>query len=343
MIVNRISRNYLHLSLMMGLIVVGFSVLKANAQTNSSEVTCNVSEGVPVVAKSRANSSHIRKNTAQQYKRIYSQPKVHLYPAAIVRLQGKAFLVERSGQNLTEQKMLYQGGELQLGDVVQTGNQSFISLRLGDGTLSMLPSNSRIQLSQSSNSVGRFILQAGTVQNKVIKKPRARSNTFEIQTQGSMIGVRGTEFSVRGTEQGTSVVTLAVEEGKVWVRPRNSCVAPTIVDAGSGALIGLSTRKVPLLDAPNLKNADVAQPNEQLHFELKPVSGAVSYRAQVLRDVNTLETLAEYYNREPDLTFDIPDLPNGYYYVKLTAFDDLGIESLSKTYLFLRNRNTRVE
>lgn len=312
-------RNRTLLSLLVGFLVV-------LAQPVSAQV-CSVDEP-PVVKKNKV------------FKKFTRGPvKSLLYPATVVKVQGRAFLVERAGSALSEHKLLHQGSELNLNDVVQTADQSFISIRLKDGTVSMLPSNSRVQFSKASSSVARYILQQGELDNKVIKKPKAGSNTFEIQTPSSMIGVRGTAFNVRQPQSNAPTIAQ-VEHGTVWARSLTTCRAPLVIEAGMGAVLNGSPA-VPLLAAPALVNPDVAQPDADLLFKMQPLKGAVRYKAQVLGDVSVLETYAEAYSDSPEVRISGQNIPNGYYYVKLTGFDAAGLQSMSQSYLFLRVRNDR--
>ena len=323
----------------LGLITV--AALSFVAPASAQELVCDVgpkgSTAAPVASPKKVTSSRksaTRRTSRVQRSSIAAPARQPLYPARVVKLQGQVFLVARSGGGLAAPVVLYEGSELQSGDVLQTHAHSFVSFRLGDGSTTMLPSNSRIELSQASGTVARYILQSGEVQNRVTKQPRARSNTFEIQTPGSMIGVRGTDFSVRLS---STQAFAQVNDGTVWVRSRRLCAAPLVLNAGFGAVLTDNPVAVNMLAAPQLINQNHAQPDAQLLFKAQTVDGAVRYRAQVVGDMNDLETLAETYSEQPDFTFDQNPLSNGYYYVKLTAFDAAGVQGRSKSYLFLRN------
>ena len=319
------------------------AALSISTLVSAQELVCDIgpqgSTAAPSASpkkfqSSRQASAHNKRSGSLKRSRIATQARQLLYPATIAKLQGRVFLMARSGVVMSEPVALYEGSELRSGDVLQTHAQSFVSFRLGDGSTTMLPSNSRVELAQASRTVARYILQSGEVQNRVPKKPRARANTFEIQTPGSMIGVRGTDFSVRLSP---TQAFAQVNEGTVWVRSRLICAAPLVLNAGFGAVLTDRPVAVSMLAAPQLINPDHAQPNADLSFKAQAVDGAVRYRAQVVGDMNDLETLAETYSEQPDLIFDHNELPNGYYYVKLTAFDAAGVQGKSKTYLFLRN------
>ena len=307
--------------------LVGLAGSLSISMVSAQEVVCGVGDTVtkPLIHKTAKRSNA---------KRIIT-PVAKIYPAVVVKSQGRVLLVARDGKSV--EQPLYEGSELRLNDVIQTAATSFVSIRLGDGSISMLPSNSRVQLSQASAGVARYILDSGEVQSKVTRQPKANSSTFEVQTPGSMIGVRGTDFSVRYLS-GAPAFSTEVETGKVWVRSRTSCAAPLVLNAGYGALLTDNPRAAAILSAPNMVNPDLAQPDRKLRFEMQPLAGAVKYRVQIVRDPELLETVAEQYSNQPVLLLDAADVPNGYYYAKLTAFDAMGIQSRSQMYVFLRNR-----
>lgn len=315
----------------LGLILILGGAHIAFGQTNLDSVSCGGDGRAPKV-----NVTHSKKQRGNEISQKNAVGLDRLYPAKVAKLQGRVFLIERDGHQ-TEQ-LLSVGSSLQLNDVVQTADQSFVSIRLGDGTLSMMPSSSRVKLLRGSSTAARFALQQGEIHNKVVKSPKANKNTFEIQLPSSMIGVRGTEFSVRTLPQNTAVGAVTVESGTVWVRSRASCQAPLILSAGQGALTS-DVSGQPLLMAPELINPDKTQSANYLQFVMQPVAGATRYRAQMMGDDTDLETVAEAFADKPDVTMNAVHLQNGFYYVRLSAYNAAGIEGVSRKYLFLHNFN----
>ena len=312
------------------LIVLVFYASGALAQ----EAGCVVSaDPLPYFNKVLSKS----KSVAQKFYR--KNTVATLYPATALRVQGRVDVVARRGNPLATPEALADGAVLHLGDVLQTYEQSFISLRLGDGTVSTLPSNSRIELARSSRSVARFVLQKGTVESGVRKNDAARKNTFEIQIPNAIVGVRGTHFRVH-YEQNYS--TAEVSDGTVWVQPRHVdvCHAPLVIKAGEGARLDNLSGVVAayLLPAPQLIGQENAQKNELVAFTVAPVAGAVRYHAQVAADEGFLDVQTEVFSDSPNVVLKDESLRNGFYYVKLTAIDETGLEGLAGSYLFLRAR-----
>lgn len=311
------------------ILILGVGAPVAFGQSDVENAACGGDVLVP-----KAKVIQVKKQRDAKITPKSSEASEPLYPAKVVKLQGRVFLIERDGHK-TEQ-MIAVGSRLQLNDVIQTSEQSFISMRLGDGTLSMMPSSSRVKLLQSGRSVGRFELLNGEVQNRVIRSPKANKNTFEIQLPSSMIGVRGTEFSVRTMPENSAVGAVTVENGTVWVRSRTSCQAPLVLAAGQGALTSEAS-VLPLLSAPELVEVDKPQPTTTFHFVMQPVAGAVRYRALLVGDVSYIETVAEAYSDQPHVTMNAEHLPNGFYFVRLSAYNAAGVEGMSRKYLFLHN------
>ncbi len=83
-------------------------------------------------------------------------------------------LLERNGKALTYAQPLLVGQSLYLNDVIETRTQSFVSLRLRDGTENAFPANAQVKLLQSSPSVAKLFLIKGGVESRVKKAPNAK-------------------------------------------------------------------------------------------------------------------------------------------------------------------------
>ena len=93
-----------------------------------------------------------------------------------------------------------------------------------------------------------------------------------------------------------------------------------------------------LLAAPVWTNV-AAQRSNDFSFEISAVEGAVKYVAQVARDANFLDVVAEQDSPSQGGRVSVPgrDLPDGFYYVRLAALDQRGLNGLTNTHLFLKN------
>lgn len=126
------------------------------------------------------------------------------------------------------------------------------------------------------------------------------------------------------------------------VRPLRSCSKALIVTGEHSAHIKQSFNPATdikgLLPAPVWTNV-AAQRSNDFSFEISAVEGAVKYVAQVARDANFLDVVAEQDSPSQGGRVSVPgrDLPDGFYYVRLAALDQRGLNGLTNTYLFLKN------
>lgn len=270
----------------------------------------------------------------QVIKRAYRS--VAVYPAQVVRLSGDVLLVEHNG--VAVQQKLMVGSKLQLNDVVQTGRQSFVTIVLGAGVSSSLPSNTKIRLQQSSNSVARYELLDGGIENRVIKKPNASRSTFEITVPNGILGVRGTHFWVLA-DVGINASAVSVADGVVVARPLKSCSAPLVISQNQSALVKpvfSPSDVVASLPAPELV-LNNAQRGTDLLFDIKPVVGANMYVVQVARDEQFTDLIAEARGSER-VVVPAADMADAFYYVRTGSIDARGINGFGQSSLFLRNR-----
>jgi hypothetical protein len=264
-----------------------------------------------------------------------SQPAIAaIYPATVIAVKGQAW---RGAQHLSV------GMQLGLNDIIQTDGNSFVSIRLGDGVTSTLPSNSRIELSMGQPNVARFKLLNGRVENRVLKAASPKRNTFEIQLPRSVLGVRGTHFLAELGQNDKQQVQVL--EGTVVVQSLEQCSIPAVIDAGQGALIqGEQASDIkPLLDAPRWLTPSQTQSKERMAFLLEPVNGAEYYQAQIATDPEFLDIQTEAYSdcarcAKIEMGHVISQISNGQYYVRFMALDKNKITGTVSQYPFVRQR-----
>ena len=248
--------------------------------------------------------------------------------AEVIYLQGKASRTTQQGttQTLSEEM------KLQMGDVIETGAESSVSLRFVDGSRLLLTPDSKLRLSEmhllGKAGIAQTILelQHGSLDTGVAKQERPGAR-YEIKSRSLNLAVRGTEFrvSVDAANQATrsevieGVVQASGEQGKA-----------VAVQAGFG------TQAVPgeapaapraLLAAPDLTQLPVRFERIPLRINLPATAGAARYRAQVFAD-NTFRQLLL------DGTFNDrfakwADLPDGRYVLRVRGIDSAGLEGLN--------------
>jgi hypothetical protein len=226
------------------------------------------------------------------------------------------------------------------GAVLTTGANAFLAMELADGSVLTLPSRSRMNVAGlhrivlTGDEVKRFVLLNGRTETEVA--PLKRGSSFEIATPISVAAVRGTRFRVSLGEADDSSGT-GVLEGNVAVATQESAVE---VPAGQGVTAteeGVG-EPVPLLPKPTLLDPDRLQDEDLVTFAVEPVPGAALYRAQLATDAGFIDVFAEIESPTPQLS--VADVPNGSFFVRLTAISPAGLEGLPAAYTFERRLNT---
>jgi hypothetical protein len=223
------------------------------------------------------------------------------------------------------------GSRIHLGDQLNVGHASSLSVEFADGSIITLYEGSAVRfnhLSQFGDSGmvdTRFRLEKGRVDTRAIPA-KGDGSRFEIQTPSAITAVRGTKF--RTTVVGTDDVSrIEVIEGKVAVkgqsRTRN-------IAAGFGTRV--SPGEVPiapqkLLAAPKLQAIpDVIR---ELNWSLgwHKLSRSKGYRIELSKRDDFVTLLWSRVTENQQTT--LPEVPDGPYYVRIRGIDHLGIEGLS--------------
>lgn len=314
----------------------------------SADINCSIEPPIPSLhvkshtgSNRHASTQSIKRNAQRSGTRAATRTiQASLYPAQVLKLTGDVRLVMRGGQ-ATNQTLTI-GSQLLLGDVVQTGRQSFVTIVLASGVTSVLPANARVALNKTSDTVARYDLLQGSIENYVKKKPNAKRNTFEVTVPNGVLGVRGTHFWV-DYDLGNGRSGLSVGEGVVVVRPRQSCSTSLVVTKDHSAIIGETLSDArdthPILSQPEWSDVR-AQRDDNLVFDISSVAGARYYVAQVAKDAGFLDIVAEQQNKSNNPQVKVPanQLDEGFYYVRFAAQDEHGLGNYGRPYLFLLNR-----
>jgi hypothetical protein len=295
-----------------------------------------------------ADASTVRRLNRIANPRRLGIGRVLLIPAELLRSEPiTGQLVAYSGQ------VTVQGpgsGPLRLGMPVAegyelaTGPNAFLTVELPDGSRVSLPSQSRARFVRL-----RRILLTGAVQREIrLEEGRAHSivtpmpnpaSRFRVVTPTAVSAVRGTDFRVRH-DPAAQQSTLEVLEGRVEEASAMAPSAGVETPAGYGAVVagGVVSPRIKLLPAPVLQAPGQLQDEATVAFTLDPVATAIGYQAQIARDAGFIDLVAEVTATEPRLLFQ--GVPNGTFFVRLTARDGEGLEGLPSTYAFERRLNT---
>ncbi|ROL92991.1 FecR family protein [Pseudomonas chlororaphis] len=278
-------------------------------------------------------------------------------PATVEHLTGEAWKLDAKGNQVP----LEEGMSVDELEGVKTSPSAFVSLSLGDGSLVVLPSSSQITLHlNEEHAIPQVALEQGQIESYVIKRP-SDYDRFQIVTPIGVLGVRGTHFRVRNDDQQSLVEVL---NGQVAVnreddeapkktqgkkRPVDKPVGPVPGEVQVMARQGLRIQKegplkpVDLLPAPQLMG-QAGQTGDLPVWQLimKPLPGAKRYRAQVATDKSFLNIKQEQFSSTPEVNFS--GLEAFFYHVRLSAFDEHGLEGETGVYdIFYYPRTTRVQ
>lgn len=263
------------------------------------------------------------------------QPSV---PATVEFVHGKVSAQSRSGGALAP---LAQGGRLDEGTVLQVGPESFVSVRLADGTVVRVQAQSELQLRQLRRR-GR----AGSLQSVLEMKSGAVESTvppnaeafrrFELRTPLAVTSVRGTRFDVAMDDAGQT--TASVQSGSVAVQSRHdgaAASAPNAASAASASLLspgqglavaadGTVGAPRPLLPPPDTSGIPAVLSDAGiLAIQVPAVAGATRYVAQVAQDPDFTQVLRHGSFADGQLRWKALD--DGRYYLSVRALDDAGI------------------
>ena len=229
------------------------------------------------------------------------------------------------------------------GYALATGPDAFLTIEFEDGSRTTLPSRSRLTIRRlrkvsMTGAVDRVLaLDTGRSDSSVqhLTGPKDR---FVVTTPLAVAAVRGTQFRVAFDEE-TAHSLLEVIEGRVGSTAGDD-QAETLAPAGFGLVTakGAAARLVPLLGAPKVENPGKIQDAAETVFTVGAVPDAKSYRAQLASDGGFVDLIAERGSQTPVLSFGA--VPDGDYFVRVSAIDENGLEGRSATYAVQRELNT---
>ncbi|AJX30229.1 FecR domain-containing protein [Burkholderia oklahomensis] len=230
------------------------------------------------------------------------------------------------------------------GDRLRTGANAFVTLELTDGTHLSMPPDSQIDLATLRRTVltgtlERVIdLRRGSVDSEVTHLKK-KDDRFQIRSPSVVAGVRGTRFRVNYDKDGHESTTVEVLDGTVGVAPSVKRTTDTLVHANFGnvsSASGVVGSPIALLGAPQLADPAKVQDEPQVAFDLVPLGGAQSYHVQIARDAGLYDLFKELRVNAPHAAF--ADVPDGTYFVRISAVDSHGLEGQPRIYAFERRR-----
>jgi len=244
-------------------------------------------------------------------------------------VQGEARITPPGGGASTS---LQAGQPLTEGARLQVAPDSFVTVRLADGTLIRIQADSDLQLQllrrrgRAGNAQSVLELRRGQVETSV---PPAGSDgrRFEIRTPKASTSVRGTRFAV--VLDSDERMLTAVTEGQVAVQSLASHAA-AMVGAGQGMAVAANGQiegPHALLPAPDLSALPATMHEADfLSLTLTPVGTAVGYQVRVARDADFIEVVRDGVFTAPMVR--MRTVEDGRYHLAVRAIDSSGLPGL---------------
>ena len=251
--------------------------------------------------------------------------------AEVVWVRGDVF---RESKSLP----VIQGDKLKMGDTVQTGNNSSVTLRFLDQSRLMVSADSRIKLTRmirdrkSGKSKTQVLLEAGSAES-IVTQSQSIDAHYEVKTPALSLAVRGTRFRVM-VDGLTGMTRGMVSEGTVMASAHNKTVKLTEGMGTVAALGAAPSTPQMLLTAPELENPVATQATLPITFSLKPLAGTQQYRVELLDGDGNIQ-LEESLVTTTQARWD--NLANGQYQLRISGIDSSGLEGKPIAHVFTLN------
>lgn len=224
------------------------------------------------------------------------------------------------------------GAVVKEGQKINTGDNGFVTVQLADGSTLTVQSKSQVKVDSARQLVNTggvldsvFRLVSGRVEAGV-ERQRGPAARFEVKTDTSTMGVRGTRFRV-AAEAGGKIARSEVITGKVGVAAEGVKAAEVGIEAGFGTVVEAGKAPLPpvaLLPAPVLAEGTLRFDRPAIRYKVAAVEGARAYRMQVAADAAFKDIRADVRTEQPEFT--LPALDDGEYRLRVRAVDALGLE-----------------
>lgn len=269
--------------------------------------------------------------------------KSSVLDAKVLAYKGSVVIRRTGGRTANAQI----GTRVAEGETIETGRNSFVTLGIGSSAKTTLPSFSKVRVTRMRRyAVDNYLDRAFYLLNGrsewdagSMKKAKGR---LSVETPTATSAVRGTQFRV-AFDEAASATAVTVTEGRVAVSPPRpegeGAAGPDdgrAIGKGFGVVADHSglAEPAPLLAKPGLVEPSRLQNKRDLQFSAEPTPGASAYYFRIGRDAGMIDNIAEVKSQAAGATFD--GLPDGIYYLRISAVDENGLEGLDRTYSFRR-------
>lgn len=231
------------------------------------------------------------------------------------------------------------------GQRIITGPGAFATFEMADASRVTLPSNTSLRIERMRqtilNNAPQRVFHMDQGRGVISATPNPNPNgRFEVRTPVSISAVRGTEFRV-GQDPGGAKAQTEVLKGAVSVNLAEATTSGPPVAAGFGVSATAAGVGAPveLLPPPKLGEGGQRQSDEIVRFTIQPVDKAAAYRLALSRDAGFVDIFSEATTQTTTQipTAEFGQVPNGTYFLRLTAIDKGGLEGLPSDYSFDRD------
>lgn len=279
----------------------------------------------PVVARLNAVVQPRRLQPGKRLRIPVSLLKGQARPATVLYVRGQVL----RGLGQAPGRPVGIGDQLDEGEVLSVGPDSYASLRLHDGSQVHVQAGTRValdrlrQVTESGRSSTSLGLQRGRVDTQVT--PQRGGSRFDVRTPLAVAGVRGTRFGVTVDDEGTLTLSDVVQ-GQVAVQALGGRTAAAPVSAGQGAVVrramgGAAVR--PLLPAAEVSALPALVQRLPWTLAWPSVAGARAYRVQIAEDETLTRVLLSREVAQPSVV--VPELPEGEHVLNIRAIDPDGL------------------
>ena len=251
--------------------------------------------------------------------------------ASVVFVQGDVQST-RSASHLADSvnappQPVQKGQLLQEGDSLQVPANAFVSVRLADGSLVRVQSESDVELRQMrrkgrAGSLQSIIdLREGAIEAKVSRQANGERR-FEVRTPAASTSVRGTQFLVMSDDEGRTAA--AVDEGSVAVQTGQPSA---LLRPGQGLSVsanGQIGKPTAMLGAPDIAAwPALVEDANWVSLPLPAMAGAVRYQVLLAQDKELTQIVrGGMFTRSPARLTGVED---GSYIAAIRAIDANGI------------------
>ena len=283
----------------------------------------------PVVARLNAVTNPRRLQPGKPLRIPVALLKGQARQATVLYVRGQVLRTAGGASGDAPGRPVNIGDQLDEGEVLSVGPDSYASLRLHDGSQVHVQAGTLMALDRlrKVNESGRSSTSLGLKRGRVDTQaaPQKGGSRFDVRTPLAVAGVRGTRFGVTVDADGALALSDVVE-GQVAVQALGSQAALAPVSAGQGAVVRRSSGApvvrslLPAVDASALPALWQRLPRTTAW---PAVAGARAYRVQIAEDESLTRVLLSREVASPVVV--VADLPEGEHVLSIRAIDPDGL------------------